>query len=284
MSILVVGASGAVGGAVVAGLLDHGERVRATSRTPQKLALPAEVEVFAADLDDPASLTDALTGVERVFLYADLGEPEALLATFAAAGVRHVVVLSSSSVTFPGAAEDFNGSRFLRVEEAVVRSGLAYTFLRPGGFASNAARWSWGVKGESAVPLPYPDAVQAPIHEQDIADVAVVALTTDALVGAAPVLTGPERLTLREQVALIGDVIGRPVAVIEQTEAESSAMLSRFVPEVWVRQIIKDWREAVGATPAISDEYTRITGRASRTFRAWVVDHVELFRLGGRPG
>ncbi|MDF2991568.1 MAG: putative nucleoside-diphosphate-sugar epimerase, partial [Microbacterium sp.] len=253
MSILVVGASGAVGGAVVAGLLDRGERVRATSRTPQKLALPAEVEVFAADLDDPASFTDALTGVERVFLYADLDDPDALLATFAAAGVQHVVVLSSSSVTFPGAAEDFNGSRFLRVEEAVVRSGLAYTFLRPGGFASNAARWSWGVKGESAVPLPYPDAVQAPIHEQDIADVAVVALTTDTLVGAAPVLTGPERLTLREQVALIGDVVGRPVAVIEQTEAEASAMLSRFVPEVWVRQIIKDWREAVGATPPISD-------------------------------
>jgi len=278
MSVLVVGASGAVGGAVVAGLLDRGERVRATSRTPQKLALPAEVEVFAADLDDPASFSGALAGVERVFLYADLADPEALLTAFAAAGVRHVVVLSSSSVTFPGAAEDFNGARFLRVEEAVVRSGLAYTFLRPGGFASNAARWSWGVKGESAVPLPYPDAVQVPIHEQDIADVAVVALTTDALVGAAPVLTGPERLTLREQVALIGDVIGRPVAVIEQTEAESSAMLSRFVPEVWVRQIIKDWREAVGATPPLSDEYTRITGRTSRIFRAWVVDHAELFR------
>jgi uncharacterized protein YbjT (DUF2867 family) len=278
MSILVVGASGAVGGAVVAGLLDRGERVRATSRTPEKLTLPTEVEVFAADLDDPASFSEALTGVERVFLYADLADPEALLAAFASAGVRHVVVLSSSSVTFPAAAEDFNGSRFLRVEEAVVRSGLAYTFLRPGGFASNAARWSWGVKGESAVPLPYPDAVQVPIHEQDIADVAVVALTTDALVGAAPVLTGPERLTLREQVALIGDVIGRPVAVIEQTEAESSAMLSRFVPEVWVRQIIKDWREAVAATPPISDEYTRITGRSSRTFRGWVVDHTDLFR------
>ncbi len=129
-------------------------------------------------------------------------------------------------------AERDRAEAVLRVEEAVVRSGLAYTLLRPGGFASNAARWSWGVRGESAVPLPYPDAVQAPIHEQDIADVAVVALTTDALVGAAPVLTGPERLTLREQVALIGEVIGRPVAVIEQTEAESSAMLSRFVPEV----------------------------------------------------
>lgn len=278
MSVLVVGASGAVGGGVVAGLLERGEQVRATSRTPDKLDLPAEVEVLRADLNEPASFGEALRGIDRVFLYADLTEPGALLEVFAAAGVRHVVLLSSSSVTSPGAADDFNGSRFLRVEQAVQRSGLAHTFLRPGGFASNAARWSWGIKAESAVPLPYPEAVQVPIHERDIADVAVVALTTDTLIGAAPVLTGPERLTLREQVATIGDVIGRPLRVVEQTEEESSALLSRHVPEVWVRQIITDWREAVDTSPAVSDEYARIMGRPPRTFRAWVADHVELFR------
>ena len=91
-------------------------------------------------------------------------------------------------------------------------------------------------------------------------------------------LTGPERLTLRQQVDEIGAVIGRPVAVIEQTEAESTAMLSQYVPDVWVRQIIKDWREAVGAAPALSDEYTRITGRPARTFRTWVEDNADLFR------
>ncbi|WP_348788936.1 NAD(P)H-binding protein [Leifsonia sp. NPDC080035] len=278
MSVLVVGASGAVGGAVVTGLMARGVEVRASSRTPEKLALPSEVQVFAADLNEPASFAAALESVDRVFLYADLAEPEALIAAFAAAGVRHVVLLSSSAVTFPGAAEDFNGSRFIRVERAIEASGAAYTFLRPGGFASNAARWSWGVRSESAVPLPYPEAVQAPIHEQDIADVAVIALTGDDLIGKAPVLTGPERLTLRQQVDTIGAVIGRPVAVIEQTEEESTAMLSRYLPEVWVRQIVKDWREAVGATPSISSEYERITGRPSRTFRSWVEDHADLFR------
>ena len=189
-----------------------------------------------------------------------------------------MVLLSSSSVTFPGAAEDFNGSRFLRVERAIEESGVAHTFLRPGGFASNAARWSWGVKRESAVPLPYPEAVQAPVHEQDIADVAVIALTTDALIGEAPVLTGPERLTLRQQVDTIGAVIGRPVAVIQQTEAESIATLSQYVPEVWVRQIVKDWRKAVGATPDISNAYERLAGKPSRSFRTWVEDNADLFR------
>ncbi|SER53284.1 Uncharacterized conserved protein YbjT, contains NAD(P)-binding and DUF2867 domains [Propionibacterium cyclohexanicum] len=278
MTVLVVGASGSVGGGVVAGLLERGVDVRATSRTPEKLSLPEQVGVFAADMNDPASFAEVLESVDRIFLYADLAQPQALLAAVAAAGVRHVVLLSSSSVTFPGAAEDFNGSRFLAVERAVEESGLAYTFLRPGGFASNAARWSWGIKADGAVPLPYPEAVQAPVHEQDIADVAVVALTGDSLIGKRPVLTGPERLSLREQVATIGEVIGRRLSVIEQTEQESSAMLSRYVPEVWVRQIIKGWREAVGATPIISGEYTQITARPSRTFRTWVDDNIDLFR------
>lgn len=278
MPVLVVGASGAVGGAVVDGLLKRGVEVRATSRAPENLSLPTQVEAFAADLNDPASFTEALHSVDRVFLYADIAEPEALLNAVAAARVGQVVLLSSSAVTYPSAAEDFNGARFLRVERAVEESGLEYTFLRPGGFASNAARWSWEIKAHSAVPLPYPEAVQAPIHERDIADVAIVALTDDTLIGARPVLTGPARMTLREQVDTIGQVIGRHISVVEQTEAESSAMLAQHVPPEWVRQIIKDWRNAVGATPPLSDAYTRITGRPSRTFRDWVADNADMFR------
>ncbi|WP_085371397.1 NAD(P)H-binding protein [Leifsonia sp. NCR5] len=278
MSVVVVGASGAVGSLVVSGLVERGMAVRATSRTPQRLNLPPQVEVFAADLNEPSSFEPALAGADRVFLYADLEDPEALVAQLVRSSIRDVVLLSSSAVTLPGASDDFNGSRFLRVERAIEASGLGHTFLRPGGFASNAARWSWSVKGESAVPLPYPEAVQVPIHEADIADVALVALTGDTLRGARPVLTGPERLTLREQVATIGEVIGRTVSVIEQTETESVAMLSRYVPEVWVRQIVRDWREAVGAEPAVSGEYARIMGRVGRTFREWVGDHAEMFR------
>ncbi|HEU4675540.1 MAG TPA: NAD(P)H-binding protein [Motilibacteraceae bacterium] len=278
VSVLVVGASGAIGGRVLAGLLRRGVKVSATSRTPERLSLPDHTALFPADLNDPESFSPALVGVERVFLYADLAEPEALLGVVAAAGVRHVVLLSSSAVTFAGAAADFNGARFLRVERAVVESGLGWTFLRPGVFASNAARWSWGIRGDGSVPLPYPETVQVPVHEADIADVAVVALTGDALIGRKPVLTGPERLTLRQQVSIIGAAVGREISVVEQTEAQSAALLSRYVSEEWVRQIIKDWREAVGAAPAVSDDYTRITGRPARSFGTWVADHVDLFR------
>lgn len=278
MSVLVVGASGAIGGRVVAGLLERGEQVRATSRDPRRLTLPEGVETRAVDLDDAASFERALDGVDRVFLYADLDDPDTLIAPLSRSQVERVVLLSSSATTFPGAERDFNGSRFLRVERAIEAAGTDYTFLRPGGFAANAARWSWSVRRANAVPLPYPDAVQAPIHEADIADVAVIALGGEALRNEKPVLTGPERLTLRDQVATIASVLGRPVSVVEQTEAEAVAMLSQHLPEVWVTQIVTDWRDAVGASPAISGEYQRITGRPSRTFRTWVGDNVELFR------
>ncbi|WP_433720830.1 NAD(P)H-binding protein [Microbacterium laevaniformans] len=278
MTVVVFGAGGAVGGAVLAGLRERGVDVRATSRHPDALAVPPGVPVAAADLNDPRSLGAALSGAERVFLYADVDDPEAVALEVAASGVRHVVLLSSSSVTSPDASSDFNASRFLRVERAIRESGVDYTFVRPGGFASNAARWRWGIASDGAVAFPYPDAVQAPIHEADIADVAVAALTTDALIGGAPVLSGPARLSLREQVAVIGAEIGRDLVVVEQTEEEAAAMLSPHVPEPWVRQIIKDWREAVGAVPDISDEYTRITGRPARSFRTWVRDNLDLFR------
>ncbi|MEW1956616.1 NAD(P)H-binding protein [Kineococcus sp. NPDC059986] len=278
MSVLVVGARGAVGGGVVRGLLERGVEVVATSRRPEQLDLPASVRTAAADHDEPTSLTPALVGVDRVFLYADTSDPEGLLAVVAAAGVRHVVLLSSSAVTFPGAHDDFNGARFLRVEAAARASGLEHTFLRPGAFAANAAHWSWSVRRGTPVPLPYPDAVQAPVHERDVADVAVAALTGDSLTGCAPVLTGPERLTLRQQVDVLGQVVGRPTGVHEQTEEEAFALLSQHVPEVWARQLIGDWRRAVGTAPALSAEYERITGRRPRPFRTWVEDNVALFR------
>lgn len=134
------------------------------------------------------------------------------------------------------------------------------------------------MRGDSAVPLPYPDAVQAPIHEHHRRCGHHGSYPYQALIGEAPILTGPERLNLRQQVDTIGEVIGRPVTVIQQTEEEATATLSRYVPEVWVRQILKDWRDAVGATPTISQEYTRITGKQPRSFRTWVEENADLFR------
>src|SRR5690348_4400648 len=98
--ILVIGATGTVGREVVADLRDRGQRVRALSRTPEqaRTLLGSGVEVVRGDPTDGASLSNALDGVERVFLLTAVmsGRPPdaAVCALAAQAGVRHIVRLS----------------------------------------------------------------------------------------------------------------------------------------------------------------------------------------------
>ncbi|MBC6459533.1 NAD(P)H-binding protein [Actinomadura sp. HBU206391] len=280
MTVVITGATGNVGGNVVAGLLERGVPVRVTSRDPGGAVFPAGVEVARADLTEPESLRAALVGAERVFLYPRTQDPDALVAVLPEAGVEHVVLLSASSAAEEEDAEDdFNRGGYLRgIERRLAASGLTYTFLRPDTFASNASVWRDTIKDSGTVPLPYPDSVQVPIHEKDIADVAVVALTTDRLNNAAPVLTGPERITLREQVAAIGAAIGRELTVVEQTEAEAREFFAPFRPPRFVDGVLSALRASVGATPEISPEVEKITGDPGRTFARWAVDHADLYR------
>jgi uncharacterized protein YbjT (DUF2867 family) len=97
MTVLITGGTGNVGGNVVAGLLERGVPVRVTSRDPSQAILPAGVEVARADLTDPDSLRPALAGVDCVFLYPRIDDPDALVTVLSQAGVGHVVLLSTSA-------------------------------------------------------------------------------------------------------------------------------------------------------------------------------------------
>lgn len=279
VSVLIVGATGNVGRNVLAGLLDLGVPVRVTTRDPTQVSFPAGVDVFQADLKDPSSFAPALKGdVERVFLYAQLEEPAAFVRALAEAEVRHVVLLSSAATIQPGAEDDANGARFLQIERALEASGLTYTFLRPDALDDNASAWRHTIKSDSVVALPYPEAYVVAVHEKDIADVAVVALTTSRLDDARPLITGPEPITLRQQVAAIGAAIGREIAVVEQSEPEARADLEQLMPAEIVDILITGWRTAANVTPAVSPAYAEITGRPGRTFASWADEHADLYR------
>ena len=103
MPILVTGARGHVGGAVLAGLVAAGEPARASSRALRPGEFPGGVEVGRADLADPASFPAALAGVRKVFLYAHPEGAAEFAAAARKAGVEYVVPLSSSTVLSPDA-------------------------------------------------------------------------------------------------------------------------------------------------------------------------------------
>ncbi|MCP2166453.1 NAD(P)H-binding protein [Goodfellowiella coeruleoviolacea] len=272
--ILVTGATGTVGRHVVQGLLDAGHAVRATTRDPASAGLPAGVDVVRAEPD-----TYPLAGVSAVFLNpAALPHGPATLLTRAAAhGVRRVVLLSSSSVL---CEENPIGAHHLALEQQVRSTGLQWTLLRAGVFAANALEWADQIRAEGVVRAAYGQASHAPIDERDIAAVAVRALCddSDALVNAAPLLTGPEPLTQADQARLIGDVLGRPVRFEElPPEVARQHMLDAGVPPLVADGLLDYHANAVNHPAEISPAVATITGRPPHTFTDWVSTHRAAF-------
>ncbi|MFE4455630.1 NAD(P)H-binding protein [Streptomyces sp. NPDC056796] len=277
MTILVTGARGNVGRRVLERLHAAGHPLRASGRTPAELSVPAGVDTARLDLNGPDTFEAALRGVDKVFLYAESDGAKEFFAAAAEAGVRHVVLLSSSTVGGQDAASDPLAQHHAAVEDALLASALPGTVLRPGAFAGNAFGWSDAIRTGKPVELPYADAHTAPVHEDDIADVAVAALAGEAHLGRTLTLTGPESLTFREQLAVLGELLGREVPVRELTRDEAVERMGRFVPEPVLTSLLSQWAAAVGKPAGTTGTVQDLTGRPGRTFRQWAGENLGAF-------
>lgn len=279
MTVLVTGARGRVGRAVLDGLLAAGlpaGELRASGRDASLLDLPAGVAAVSADLGDPAGLAAALEGVDQAFLYATAGDPALLADALDAAGTVHAVLLSSASVHLDDAASDPIAAHHLGAERALAAARADVTALRPGAFASNALAWASGVRTAGRVELARPGAHTTPIHERDIADAAVAALTTGVGRGAPVELSGPESLTFSDQVAILAAELGRPLELVELTDEQARAAMSAHVPTEVVDALLRLWAASDGVPEPVHD-VVAVTGRPGRSFATWAHDHRTAF-------
>ncbi len=282
--ILVTGATGNIGGEVVKQLLEAGAPVRVLARDPAKAAakLGAAVAVVRGDLDAPETLAAAFAGVTKAFVLStgpDLARLDGNAFDAAkAAGVAHVVSLSVLAAEI-----DPNlllGRWHGESEKKLEASGLAWTILRPGAFASNVLAWIPSIKAQGVVYSPTGEGKNAPIDPRDIAAVAVKALTSPGHEGKAYTLTGPELLSAGEQVAKIGAAIGRPLRFVDAPpEAARAGMLKSGMPPLLVDALLELMAQVrAGQTALISPAVAEVLGRPARTFDAWLHDHAAAFR------
>lgn len=278
MTILVTGARGQVGKHVLTGLLEAGATVRAASRNPQPGEFPDGVDTVRLDLTNPATLPAALTGVDKVFLYAQASTAGAFAAAAAEAGVRHVVLLSSASVVFPDAASNPIGAQHLAVEQALDDAGLGRTFVRPAYFATNALRWQ-SIRTDRVMRTAFPGATTSMVHERDIADVAAAALLDDARIGTAYAVLGAGTLTVRKQVAAIADALGEPVH-LDQIDLDTyRTQLLTQLPAPIVDLVLATRGSVPRPQPDLAtDAVQAVLGRAPRPFTRWASDHAADFR------
>ncbi len=280
--VLVTGATGQIGSEVISQLRGTGCRVRAMSRNPRSTNLPADVELVRGDLSAPDTLDACLNGIDSVFLVwmAPLAAAAPAVERIAA-HARRIVLLTSPHRTPHPFFQQPNGLRVIHagVEQLIAASGLRWTFLRPGPFAINSRNW-WApqLQAGDVVRWFYGDAATAPVHERDIAAVAVRALCAEEHDGREHVITGPASLTQREQVQIIGDAIGRPLRFEELSrESAREQMLEMGFPPFAADMLLDAYAAAVGLPALVTSTMLEVTGQPARSFHEWAMDHAGDF-------
>jgi uncharacterized protein YbjT (DUF2867 family) len=254
--ILVLGATGKTGRRVVERLQARGVEVRAGSRSSQP----------PFDWEDSSTWAPALEGVSAVYVsyFPDLavpGAPEAVGALAEQArrsGVQRVVLLSGR-----GEAEA------QRSEQVVAAVGIDWTVVRCSWFNQNFSE-SYMLDailgGELA--LPAGDVPEPFVDAEDIADVAVAALTGDGHTGEIYELTGPRLLTFAEAVAEIGRATGRELRYVQVSMDEYAAAAAKLdVPDdvVWlIRYLFSEVLD--GRNAKLADGVQRALAREPRDF------------------
>ncbi|MBB4213959.1 uncharacterized protein YbjT (DUF2867 family) [Rhizobium sp. BK212] len=247
-SVLVTGATGQQGGAVVRALIARGHRVKAISRRPDsegaKRLTAAGVEVVAGDLDDAASVATAAKGVDTMFLMgnsyeagtdAETRQGIAVANAAKAAGVGHLIYSSVADADKKTGIPHFD-SKYL-VEKHIAGLCIPYTISAPVAFMENTVA-PWAIdglrQGVYAAALP-PTRVLQQITIDDIgAFVSALAERREQVFGKRFDIAGDE-LSGEQQVKILSEVLGRPIrfqelpiAAIRQQSEDTALMFEWF--------------------------------------------------------
>ncbi|MEV7093750.1 NAD(P)H-binding protein [Amycolatopsis sp. NPDC051045] len=258
MTVLVTGATGHTGRHVVAGLKAAGVATRVLVRDSAKA--PEGVDVVQGDVTDPAP---AAEGVDAVYLLWPFFTADGIEKALKPFEGKKIVYLSAMSAESGGVWGD--------VEAAVEKVTDDWTFLRVTGLATNALAWAQQVR-TGVVRGPYGQAKRSVVHERDVADMAVKALTGDHSTQIY-LVSGPESVAQAEQVRLIGEALGRPVAWAEQPPEEAIAQLGAAMGAEFAASAVHYWASLVEDPEPVSLDFARVTGHPARPFAEWAREH-----------
>jgi uncharacterized protein YbjT (DUF2867 family) len=288
--ILVTGATGQNGRALVELLSSRGVRVRALTRSAaraQSIASLPNVEVVEGDLAEPGSLSTALRDVERAMLISSSG-PEMLdvqsnfISAAKAAKLKHVVKLSG---IIPAANSPFRFARMhAEAEQRLEASGLAFTHLRAGEFMVSYFRQVPSIVAKGVLALPMADAKIASIDLGDIAEVAALTLTQPGHEGRIYRLTGPEALSMAEVAKKLSAVTKKEIRYVDVSPEDARRnRLAAGMPPYLVDALDELFAERrAGKEGQAFDDVEKLLGRKATTFDQFASRNAAIFR-GEQP-
>ncbi|MTE15048.1 SDR family oxidoreductase [Nocardia aurantiaca] len=280
--IVVTGATGNVGSALMRELAEAGEKVVAVSRGEKPVNLPEGAEHRRADIGDPDKLAEAVAGARALFLLitgpqlVEGPAPAEVLKTIAAEGVRRVVFLSSQGAATRPGSDGY--ARTLEFEQALAASDLEWTVLRPGGFFTNTFAWIEPVRAERMIPAPFGDVGLPQVDPRDIAAMAAAALREDGHDRRAYTVTGPELVTPRQQAQALAAALGEPLRFVELTREQARVNMLRFMPGSVADHTLTILGEPTREEQLVSGDVERVLRRPATAYAEWAVRVAPAFR------
>lgn len=284
-TILVTGASGHLGRAVINHLLESRKvapsRIIAVTRDTAKLAdLAAKgVAVRAGDFTDTASLTSAFDGADKILIIsgADIGQRltqhKAAIDAAAKAGAKRLAYTSMPNPE-PGNSVLFAPEHY-GTEQAIKETGLPYTIFRNGWYQENLlmglpqafASGSWyTAAGQGRV---------AHAARDDMAAAIAAALASNEDGSSTYTLTGPEALTTDEIAARASRALGKPLKVVHVTDEQlAEGMKAAGVPDAYVPVVVSfDTNTRKGGIDVVTGDIEKLSGRTPAPIEAFFETH-----------
>ncbi len=248
-SILLTGAAGNTGRTIVDDLCQRGVPFLVMTHSPARQAEfeARGIQTVLGDFDQPATLDQALAGVEQAYLVCTPDEKlipreTAFIAAAKKAGLKHLVMCSAYM------ADENAESQNLRshgvIETAIKNSGIPYTIIKPIGFMQTFTLFVWDTMQKAgAISMAAGDGGMPLVDTRDVAKVAVKALTETGHEGKVYEVTGPENLTMYDQAKIMSKVLGKEVMYLPSSEASMMQIMKILgVPETPSEHVLKVFR------------------------------------------
>jgi uncharacterized protein YbjT (DUF2867 family) len=286
--ILVTGATGTVGMAVVRRLRERRQAVRAIVRdrsAPSPLA-GLDVELFQADLRRPETLEGAFGGVHTAFLLTPSADDQAAMEigfidAAVAAGIRTIV--KHSAVGADASASGLANAHG-RSERHLIGSGISYVIVRPTQFMQNLLSWTPSIARASAlvIPLASPEVRINMVDVQDVADVEATVLSEDGHAGRIYTPSGPDLLTYGEVAERLSAGVGTPIPLrVPSADQYRDDMLAAGYPDAAVTGTVAYFstlRQETTALGITTQDVAEVTGHRPRSVEDFALSHADSLR------
>jgi uncharacterized protein YbjT (DUF2867 family) len=280
-TVLVTGASGNTGSALVPALRKAGVEVRAFVRDEAKAQALKDVgaEIVVGDLDRPETIAPAVEGVDKIYLLTWNGPTQAqqvenVLKAATKAGNPHIVRHSMW-----GSEKSRIIKQGDQAEKAVMSSGLPWTLLKPTFFMQNTMMAAQTIMSDGVIYWDVGDGRISMIDVRDIVDAAAAVLTGSGHEGKSYILTGPEAISFHDVAATFSQVLGKDVQYVSVPgEASLKSMVSMGFPE-WIARGFGELMEGFseGFASNTTDNVAILSGHPARSFEQFVRDFAQVF-------